>query len=561
MYCRSLDITPTVPLFRDFYKLCKQGNWFSFQNRVGKNCKPCLKDAPTSLKKGKDKFFLVDRRAVPIAMAWRYHDSSVADPFPKLSEYNASDVTKLREVIIGLRKPPPSLLYVVVVSMAEFLRLPNFKGCKVAAGALLPPTSAWVTHLANPIERLEEIPHMVTAELPYRKVLDDKKKKKRKAEAKAAANAPDVDIQVEKVAGKRGVGKDNTRKKRRVRLETPMQSESEHVSFLVHLNHAHPIKALANKEHVSTDASAGKDQENVDHAFANEGHGDNDDRLSDLHQRLESVEKLTCDKVVPDVAASYSAWHFGNLPFTPQWGLTESCRIDNSSLCQDMMSNLFTPQQANTLLRFDALREEHANLVYAYESCKDMKVRYKKCKKELAKLQSGFDEKVLAYGHLSQNYDAVLTRKQGLQDRVEELKMEEDETEEVCAKQTDRIKQLEAELNQSEVDAHQLHVDREKFIIECGQGEMVRRRIINKYLPTFNPDIQAILKPTPNVDPASSDTFMETYEKLFDKRYPYVDKVARVYLLDPTGLQNVMPDETGLTPGGGPRDTPTASYA
>ncbi|GKA77579.1 hypothetical protein Tco_0784040, partial [Tanacetum coccineum] len=59
MYCRSLDITPTVPLFRVFYKLCKQGKWFSFQNRAGKDCKPCLKDGPTSLKKWKDKLFLV----------------------------------------------------------------------------------------------------------------------------------------------------------------------------------------------------------------------------------------------------------------------------------------------------------------------------------------------------------------------------------------------------------------------------------------------------------------------------------------------------------------------
>nr|GEX89070.1 putative reverse transcriptase domain-containing protein [Tanacetum cinerariifolium] len=71
------------------------------QGGVGKNCKPCFKDAPTSLKKWKDKFFLVDRTAAPIAMAWRHHDFSVADPFPKPS------VAKLREVVIVLRKPPP----------------------------------------------------------------------------------------------------------------------------------------------------------------------------------------------------------------------------------------------------------------------------------------------------------------------------------------------------------------------------------------------------------------------------------------------------------------------
>nr|GFA39504.1 hypothetical protein [Tanacetum cinerariifolium] len=74
-------------------------------------------------------------------------------------------------------------------------------------------------------------------------------------------------------------------------------------------------------------------------------------------------------------------------------------------------------------------------------------------------------------------------------------------------------------------------------------------------------DIQSILTITPNMVHASSSTFMGVYEKLFDKRYPYVNKVSHAYLLDPTCLQNVMSDETGLTLGQGPRDTPTTSYA
>ncbi|GKB67879.1 hypothetical protein Tco_0929291 [Tanacetum coccineum] len=163
----------------------------NFIRGAGNDCKPCLKDAPTSLKKWKDKFFLVDRRAAPIAMAWRHHDSSVADPFPRPSEYNAPDVAKLREVVISLRRPRLSILYVAglsnvwkhagrafsikdsegkVITMAEFLRLPNFKGCKVAAMTLLPPGIARVTHLAPPAERLEDIPpkteDMVVAEIP-----------------------------------------------------------------------------------------------------------------------------------------------------------------------------------------------------------------------------------------------------------------------------------------------------------------------------------------------------------------------------------------------------------
>ncbi|GJR10315.1 hypothetical protein Tco_0792967 [Tanacetum coccineum] len=473
--------------------------------------------------------------------------------------------------------------------------------------------------MSTSAERLLDIPpktgDMVTAEIPCRKVLDDKERKKKKAEAKAATNAPDADIQAERDAGKKSVGKEGTsRKKKRVRLETSVQPESEHVSSPIPLNHAHPLETLANKEHVSTYASSSridvirhepitphpvvnvkpavgkdKDQENVDLAFANEGHGDNEDRLSGLCTQPSPVHHL--DQRLESARKAAGTW----LCLTPKLGLTESCRMDNSRSCRDIMSNLFTPidneffnegvrnesaikrswkllcqsaqQQANTLLRFEALTEEHGNLIYTHESCKDVKTHYKECKKELTNLQSAFDEKVTAYSHLSKDYDAALGREEGWQERVEELEKEKAETEEGG------------------------------FVVSVGNGrDGYRRKIINEYLPTFvrllhhsaeykwslgeafsltigkgfidgisigrkDSDIQAILTTIPNVDPASSDIFMVTYEKLFDKRYSYVDKVARVYLLDPNGLQNVMPDETSPTIGGGPRYTPTDSYA
>ncbi|GJU05657.1 hypothetical protein Tco_1122087 [Tanacetum coccineum] len=129
--------------------------------------------------------------------------------------------------------------------------------------------------------------------------------------------------------------------------------------------------------------------------------------------------------------------------------------MDNSCSFRDMMSNLFTladneffnegvrdesaikrswkllcqsaQQQANALLRFKAPTEEHANPVYAHESLKDMK-----------------------------DYDAVLTQDKGWKERVEELDKEK-----------------------SDIG------NREKYAVDCGNGEMVRRRIINEYLPTF----------------------------------------------------------------------------
>nr|GFD07659.1 hypothetical protein [Tanacetum cinerariifolium] len=159
----------------------------------------------------------------------------------------------------------------------------------------------------------------------------------------------------------------------------------------------------------------------------------------------------------------------------------ESKRMDNSRECRDMMANLFThvdekffdegvrdesairrswkllcqsaQQQANTLLRFEALKEQYADLAYAHESSKDVKSRYKECRKELAVVQSAYNEKVSAFDQLSKDYDGALLREKGLQDRLEELEEEKREADQLKSSQDDWIKQLEEALKQSEVDA------------------------------------------------------------------------------------------------------------
>nr|GEV94610.1 protein NYNRIN-like [Tanacetum cinerariifolium] len=273
---------------------------------------------------------------------------------------------------------------------------------------------------------------------------------------------------------------------------------------------AKPLEALSNEEYASPPLSIG--------------------RMDTLRDQTD--EHATSPGVIlPDVLATFLLLLNGGLRNQAVWTNRALLKL----LCQSAQ------QQANTLLHFEALKEQHADLSYAHKSCKDVKSRYKECRKELAVVQSAYNEK-------------------------------------------------------SESDAQQLRVEKECYAVKAGRGEMVRQRIINQYLPTFvrrlhqsaeykrslgevfnlaigkgfidgisigreDADVRAILQDTLNVDHASSDIFMDAYEKLFDQRYPYVDKVARMYLLSPNGLQNIMPDETGPTPGGGPRDTPTASYA
>nr|GEY14167.1 hypothetical protein [Tanacetum cinerariifolium] len=552
MYCRSLDISPTVPLFHVFYKLCKQGNWFSFQNRTEKDCKPCLKDAPTSLKKWNDNFFLVDWRAAPIAMAWRHHDSNVADSLPRPSEYNASDVAKLRE--------------------------DSYFAC-----------TARVTHLAPIAGCLKDIPpntgDMMVAEMPCRKVLDDKEKKKKKAEEKAAAKAPAANIQVDAAVNK-GAGKEGPFKKRRVRAGPLVPPNSEHVSSPTPLNQAKPLESLADEEHASPPCrlvawipcETRRMSMPLPYGLTREVR---ETLMLPMPLRVIATTRVA----YPDYRL-LTSMTLHSLPFTPQWGLTDSSRMDNSRKCRDMMANLFTPadeeffnegvrdelairrswkmlcqsaqQQANTLLRFEAIKEQPANLAYAHESCKDVKYRYKECRKELVVLQSVYNEKVSAFDQLFKNYDGALTREKGLQDRLEGLKEEKRESNQLNSLQANQIKQLEEALKQSKANTQQLRIEKERdvFSLAIGKGFMDGISIGRE-----DADVRPILQATLNDDPASCDIFMDAYEKLFDQRYPYIDKVARMYILDPNGLQNIMLDETGPTHDEGPRDTPTTSYA
>ncbi|GJZ96907.1 hypothetical protein Tco_0669241 [Tanacetum coccineum] len=111
LYCRSLHIVPSVNLFRVFYKIGKQGDWFTFERRVGPGSGgKILNETFSGLKGWKKRFFFLDRRAIPQAMAWRHHDSDIHDPLPT-DGFRASDVATLTNQSIDIRPVPSGLLF------------------------------------------------------------------------------------------------------------------------------------------------------------------------------------------------------------------------------------------------------------------------------------------------------------------------------------------------------------------------------------------------------------------------------------------------------------------
>ncbi|GJX70525.1 hypothetical protein Tco_0307696 [Tanacetum coccineum] len=111
LYCRSLHIVPSVNLFRVFYKIGKQGDWFTFERRVGPGSGgKILNETFSGLKGWKKRFFFLDRRAIPQAMAWRHHDSDIHDPL-QTDGFHASDVVALTNQSIDIRLVPSGLLF------------------------------------------------------------------------------------------------------------------------------------------------------------------------------------------------------------------------------------------------------------------------------------------------------------------------------------------------------------------------------------------------------------------------------------------------------------------
>nr|GEU91895.1 transposase (putative), gypsy type [Tanacetum cinerariifolium] len=100
--CHGLNIVPIVTLFRVFQCLCKQGVWFSFSKH--RNTEDvCIDNGPSSLKKWKDKFFLIDRRAIPDYLTWRHSCSCVSNNLPT-DGYDRNDVERLCARLICLCK-------------------------------------------------------------------------------------------------------------------------------------------------------------------------------------------------------------------------------------------------------------------------------------------------------------------------------------------------------------------------------------------------------------------------------------------------------------------------
>ncbi|GJT45742.1 hypothetical protein Tco_0954457 [Tanacetum coccineum] len=167
-YRIPLDLHPRFP----DPEFTMDRDWFSFSKR--RNTEDvCMDDGPSSLKKWKNKFFLIDRRAIPDHLTWRHSCLCVSDDLPS-DGYDRNDVQFDDNV---------------EMSIYNFTTLPSWSAAKIAKESY---------HLSLPL--LERVPSHTTAlateEVKWALLMltwPSKKRKLQRRDLEAGANAPELD--------------------------------------------------------------------------------------------------------------------------------------------------------------------------------------------------------------------------------------------------------------------------------------------------------------------------------------------------------------------------------
>ncbi|KAF5810088.1 hypothetical protein HanXRQr2_Chr04g0165291 [Helianthus annuus] len=112
--CRALGYDPSLLLFRRFFRLAKNGDWFTFENTKVDTC--LVSSMVTTLGSWKNTFFWVSESIIPFKMVWRHPDAVLNDPEPSESELNDAFLSAIRGCPSRVRPFPEHLLVLLGVS-------------------------------------------------------------------------------------------------------------------------------------------------------------------------------------------------------------------------------------------------------------------------------------------------------------------------------------------------------------------------------------------------------------------------------------------------------------
>ncbi|GJT09498.1 hypothetical protein Tco_0856540 [Tanacetum coccineum] len=526
-YLEPLEINHSVNLFRAFYKLNKQGHWFSFERHSGKGGQgKIFNEFCISLKHCKDCFFLIDRRAIPDAMSWRHQDSSVSDPPP--TGVRAKDIHRLYENLIDLCLVYSAMLYAiglttiwkhvghhpvfkdgegtVATNMSQILKFLMAGGVHVGKGTALATNEVIPQHTNPPLpsgsQILEKSDHQKVVKYENERVLSAKRK------AQAAK-----DRAVWKRAATEGASHRPKKKKTTPFSFALSDSEADGSNRSGSGTHhsASPLNTIIPNEAELTTGVDGPILESVNRAEEDTDHNlDNVEDTTKINSPLSehssrSQHSNPSDEDTHNVRNESSHTHASG---STVHGVSSSS--GGSHRQAFLRCNLGGDGIGSSLRgdRYKALNEDYRELYESYRSCQDV-----------------FDSKE---SDLTEKLVAVEKERDDLLDKNRERE--------------ERIKQLEANLDsktssliEAEGVVSTLKGDLERLTVDLSHADLVRHNYVRQLLPTV---FQRLL---------FSDEYKKSLSDVFNLAiaagcYPYVEKLVESFRLPLGDLHNMWPE-------------------
>ncbi|GJT60630.1 hypothetical protein Tco_1004163 [Tanacetum coccineum] len=501
LYCRSLNIVPSVTLFRVFYKLSKQGDWFSFEKRAGKDFRgKILNETFSCMKKWKGRFFFIDRRAIPDAMCWRHHDSDISDPAPK-DGFDEDDVIALTNQPIDIRGIPSGLLFSVglaitwefpkfrtlfkdpegnVVTMSEYLGLPFLSGMTIEAGEALTKQDVIPQHTTTPLSADEQVPGKTDSQQRV-EASDPKIVATRVRKAHAAAKR-----KAKKNRESKGAGGSEGSLKRRKPSSDPGEGDKEKPSD--HIPYPTPLRTIVG---VTLDVSRGDgvisptqtqgdnlveipahDSANTTTRLHKEHHDEHSGVLGNRDGNFDDDSIAQEETHMPDplpkgVGADGATSSLPPSLFVSSWGIHQRSRVITPEECRDLMVNLIPPGvreemnlldnnivldrawfslargamvQAHTLCQFESLYDTHHALQKSLETTRG----------QLVRTREDFNVVQNFYNTLSEKHRKLHEEHAQCSEGLAVVRAEKDSLMATNAEQALRIKELEQQLKSAD---------------------------------------------------------------------------------------------------------------
>ncbi|KAM0046462.1 hypothetical protein Hdeb2414_s0009g00316611 [Helianthus debilis subsp. tardiflorus] len=112
--CQASGYNPTLLSFRRFFRLAKNGDWFTFEMSQVDTC--LVSSMVTTLGSWKHRFFWVSDEIVSFKMVWRHLDTVLNEPEPSAFEINTRFLEIIRECPSRVRPFPEHLPVLLGIS-------------------------------------------------------------------------------------------------------------------------------------------------------------------------------------------------------------------------------------------------------------------------------------------------------------------------------------------------------------------------------------------------------------------------------------------------------------